>query len=403
MTTQSNKNIVIGISGGIAAYKSAQLVRGLIKRGITVRVCMTPAALQFMTPLTFQALSGHPVHTDLLNPDAEAGMGHIALARWADLVVIAPASADLMARLSMGLANDLLSTLCLATTAPVHLAPAMNHRMWSHLATQANLNTLIQRGVIIHEPEIGQQACGEVGMGRMLAPDDILKQCLKALQPRKQGVLQGKQVLLTAGPTREAIDPVRYISNRSSGKMGYSIARAARDLGAKVTIVSGPVALRAPQKVTVVSVESAAEMHQATLDYAASADIFIATAAVSDFSTEDVFSKKIKKSGDCLTLELKQNADILYDTSHQYPQLFSVGFAAETDNLMVYARDKLQRKKLDMIVANPVGEGKGFDQATNQLEIIWKEGHLSLPEKDKQTLAHELMAIIVEHYNRLNS
>jgi phosphopantothenoylcysteine decarboxylase/phosphopantothenate--cysteine ligase len=399
MTKQLNKNIVVGISGGIAAYKSAILVRKLIKAGATVRVCMTDAATQFITPLTFQALSGHPVHTDLLDSTAEAAMGHIELARWAELILIAPASADIMARLAQGMANDLLSTLCLATEAPIHLAPAMNRIMWANIATQTNRDTLLQWGMKIHDPAEGEQACGEIGTGRMLEPDEIVAMLLQdesdVETPRP---LQGKHILLTAGPTREAIDPVRYISNRSSGKMGYSIAIAARDLGAKVTIISGPVTVPAPQNITIIKVESAAQMHVATLAAAKYADIFIATAAVSDFSTHDIFSKKIKKSGEHLHLQLKQNADILSDISHQFENLFTVGFAAETHDLMKYARNKLERKKLDLIVANPVGEGKGFDQDTNQLEIIWTDGQISLPEKDKQTLAYELMDIIVNRY-----
>ncbi len=399
MTKQFNKNIVVGISGGIAAYKSAILVRSLIKAGANVRVCMTDAATKFITPLTLQALSGNPVHTDLLDSSAEAAMGHIELARWADSIIIAPASADIMARLAQGMANDLLSTLCLATEAPLYLAPAMNRVMWANAATQANLTLLLQRNIKMLGPTEGDQACGETGAGRMLEPHEILaKLLLHESQLIKQQPLKGKHILLTAGPTREAIDPVRYISNRSSGKMGYSIAIAARDLGAKVTLISGPVSISAPQGIDIIKVESAAQMHAATLAAAKYADIFIATAAVSDYSSKDIFSKKIKKSGEPLQLELKQNADILSDTSHQFSDLFTVGFAAETHNLITYARRKLERKKLDMIVANPVGEGKGFDQDTNQLEVIWADGQISLPEKDKQTLAYELMEIIIEKY-----
>ena len=399
MTNQIDKNIVVGISGGIAAYKAAELVRSLIKAGATVRVCMTAAATQFITPLTLQALSGNPVHTDLLDTHAEAGMGHIELARWADKIIIAPTSADLMARLATGMANDLLSTICLATKAPIHLAPAMNKAMWENVATQSNRQILIQRGFHLHGPATGEQACGEIGVGRMLEPDDIITQCFHHKSPKNKTLpLSGKHVLLTAGPTREAIDPVRYITNRSSGKMGYSIAIAAQALGATVTIISGPVVLEPPQGVKVIRVESAAEMHAATIKAAKTADIFIATAAVSDFSTKEIFTKKIKKSGEHLHLQLKQNADILADVSHQNTHLFTVGFAAETDHLIEYARRKLQRKNLDLIVANPVGEGKGFDQATNQLEIIWQDGHISLPEKEKQLLAYELMDIIVKRY-----
>jgi phosphopantothenoylcysteine decarboxylase/phosphopantothenate--cysteine ligase len=399
MTKQFNKNIVIGISGGIAAYKSAILVRALIKAGANIRVCMTNAAIKFITPLTLQALSGNPVHTDLLDNNAEAAMGHIELARWADSIIIAPASADIMARLAHGMANDLLSTLCLATEAPIYLAPAMNRMMWTNAATQANLQILQQRNINILGPAEGDQACGETGSGRMLEPHEILAKLLhNEAEKIKQQPLQGKHVLLTAGPTREAIDPVRYISNRSSGKMGYAIAIAAQDLGAKVTIISGPVNIPTPQGIDIIKVESTMQMHAATLAAAKYADIFIATAAVSDYSAKNVFTKKIKKSGKYFQLELKQNADILFDISHQFKDLFTVGFAAETHNLLTYARDKLAHKKLDMIVANPVGEGKGFDQDSNQLEIIWADGQISLPEKDKQTLAYELMDIIIERY-----
>jgi phosphopantothenoylcysteine decarboxylase/phosphopantothenate--cysteine ligase len=384
MTKQFNKNIVVGISGGIAAYKSATLVRTLIKAGATVRVCMTESATAFITPLTLQALSGHPVHTDLFDPHIEAGMGHIELARWADLVIIAPASADIMARLAHGMANDLLSTLCLATEAPIHLAPAMNRVMWNNAATQANLYTLRQRKLKIHGPAEGNQACGEIGAGRMLEPHEILAKLLHYESSiKKPQPLNGKHILLTAGPTREAIDPVRYITNRSSGKMGYSIAIAAQDLGAKVTVISGPVTVPKPEHIHIIKVESAAQMHAATLAAAKYADIF---------------TKKLKKSGEHLQLVLKQNADILSDASHQFEDLFTVGFAAETHNLIQYARNKLIRKKLDLIVANPVGEGKGFDQNTNQLEIIWEDGQLSLPEKNKEILAYELMEIIIEKY-----
>lgn len=403
MANKNRKNIVVGISGGIAAYKSAELVRELIKADCNVRVCMTEAATKFITPLTFQALSGNPVHTDLLDTQAEAAMGHIELARWANHILIAPASADIIARLATGMANDLLTTLCLATEAPLYVAPAMNRIMWSNPATAANISTLQQRGVSIYGPAIGDQACGETGAGRMLEAKELATILLQsATKKSSESPLSGKKILLTAGPTREAIDPVRYISNRSSGKMGYAIARAAREMGAIVTIVSGPVAIESPQGVEIIHVESAAQMHQATLTAAADADIFIATAAVSDFATKDVFSNKIKKSGEHLHLQLKQNADILSDTSHQYEDLFTIGFAAETDKLMEYARGKLERKKLNMIVANPVGEGKGFDQETNQFEIIWKDGHVSLPEQDKQILAYALMDIISDRYRQFS-
>lgn len=401
MSELKNKQILIGISGGIAAYKTAELVRALIKKGASVRVCMTQAACEFITPLTLQALTGNPVHTDLLDLEAEAAMGHIELARWADLIMIAPATADLMARLAHGHANDLLSTVCLASEAPIHLAPAMNRVMWKHNATQQNKNILLQYGYILHGPAIGEQACGETGAGRMLEAQqlaNIIESEASSSKNQKEKILAGKKVLITAGPTREAIDPVRYITNRSSGKMGYAIAKAAQQLGADVTIISGPVALEPPARVKRQFVESANEMHTSTFALASKADIFIATAAVSDYAPDTISNQKIKKSNDPLSLSLKINADILSDISHNFPDLFSVGFAAETEHLIKHAKDKMTRKKLDMIVANQVGKDKGFDKDTNQLEVIWKEGHISLPEKSKETLAVELMDIISEQY-----
>ncbi len=397
MSALTNKQILIGISGGIAAYKSAELVRALIKSGADIRVCMTKAACEFITPLTLQALSGNPVHTDLLDSEAEAAMGHIELARWADVIMIAPASADLIARLAHGHANDLLSTVCLATEAPIHLAPAMNRIMWSNTATQDNCKLLQQRGYTLHGPANGEQACGETGEGRMLEAQELAANITALLDPKNQP-LSGKTVLITAGPTREAIDPVRFISNRSSGKMGYAIASAAQKLGATVELVSGPVALEAPAGVVLHLVESAQEMHAKTMQLVEDADIFIATAAVSDYSPANSAKQKIKKSKDKLSLDLIYNPDILFDVTHNYPDLFSVGFAAETEHLIKHAQDKMKRKKLDMIVANSVGKNKGFEQDTNQLEILWKEGHISLPEKDKTTLAIELMDIITEKF-----
>ncbi len=397
MSDLKNKQILIGISGGIAAYKTAELVRALIKKGADVRVCMTKSACEFITPLTLQALTGNPVATDLLDPEAEAAMGHIELARWADLIMIAPATADLMARLAGGHSNDLLTTVCLATEAPLHIAPAMNRIMWANPATQQNCEVLRQRGITLHGPAEGEQACGETGAGRMLEALELatIIENEFSTQPKP---LAGKRVLITAGPTREAIDPVRYISNRSSGKMGYAIAKAATKLGAEVTLVSGPVALEAPTDVTRHLVESAKEMHKHTLQQAKTADIFIATAAVSDYSPADVAEQKIKKTKDKLSLDLSYNPDILFDVSHQYPDLFSVGFAAETENLIKHAQGKLERKKLDMIVANPVGKNQGFDQDTNQVEIIWKDGQISLPEKSKEVLAEEIMDIVAQRY-----
>ena len=414
MSALKNKRVLIGISGGIAAYKTAELARALIKNDLEVRACMTPAACEFITPLTLQALTGNPVHTTLLDTEAEAGMGHIELARWADVIMIAPASADVIARLANGMANDLLSTLCLATDKPIHIAPAMNRLMWSNAATQHNCKTLLQRGYTLHGPAEGEQACGETGEGRMLEAQALADNIIAALNTNQVSKpLIGKTVLITAGPTREAIDPVRYISNRSSGKMGYAIAAAAQQLGATVKLVSGPVTLEAPNGVDRIFVESADQMYDETMHLAKHADIFIATAAVADYAPAKVAEHKLKKevskqstsdksSDEELTLVLKTNKDILFDVSLAFPELFSVGFAAETENLIKNAQAKLQRKQLDMIVANEVGKNKGFDQEHNQLEIVWKEEQVSLPEKDKKTLAMDLMKIIAERFSSKN-
>jgi len=402
MSEINNKQILIGISGGIAAYKSAELVRLLIKKGAQVRVCMTRSACEFITPLTLQALTGNPVHTHLLDTQAEAAMGHIELARWSDLIMVAPATADVIARLSQGHANDLLTTICLASEAPIHIAPAMNRIMWANSLTQENISQLKKHNFTIHGPADGEQACGEIGSGRMLEAQqlaDIIESCFSTTEK----ILSGKSVLITAGPTREAIDPVRYITNRSSGKMGYAIASAAEMLGADVTLVSGPVSLEAPKNVKRYLVESAKEMHVKTMELASNADIFIATAAVADYSPAKVSTQKIKKSGESeekISLKLSVNPDILFDVSHQHPTLFTVGFAAETEHLIKHAKIKMAQKKLDMIVANSVGKNRGFDKDTNQLEIIWKNGQTSLPEKEKTVLAMDLMQIISEQLSQ---
>jgi phosphopantothenoylcysteine decarboxylase/phosphopantothenate--cysteine ligase len=395
MTEKQTKNILLGITGGIAAYKSAELVRLLIKQGYTVRVCMTQAATQFITPLTLQALSGNPVHTHLLDTEAEAAMGHIELAKWADKIIIAPCSADFMAKLAHGFADDLLSTLCLATASPIYIAPAMNQQMWANAATQDNLQTLLERNYTILGPDAGSQACGDVGMGRMLAPETILQNLFP-----QASLLAGKKILITAGPTREPIDPVRYITNRSSGKMGYALAEAAANMGAAVELVSGIVSLPAPQTVKRTLVETAQEMFTVTQNKAADADIFIATAAVADYSPHDVAQQKIKKSTDQLTLELTKNPDILATISLQFPHLFTVGFAAETENLEEHARVKLDKKQLDMIAANYVGKQQGFDQAENALELFWEGGQHSLPLMHKKDLAKALLAVIESQLNK---
>ena len=392
------KNILLGISGGIAAYKSAELVRLFSKKGAKVRVCMTASAQQFITPLTMQALSGHQVHTDLLDPQAELGMGHIELARWADAIVIAPATANTLAKITYGLADDLLTTVCLASKAPLAIAPAMNQQMWHNATTQHNVQTLQQRGVQVFGPAAGEQACGDVGFGRMLEPEQILSATEQLFAPATTPPLAGKRIVITAGPTREAIDPVRFISNRSSGKMGYAVAQAAAELGAKVTLVSGHVALNCPAGVERMNIESADDMLKATLTHAPSADIFIATAAVADYTPVAIADRKIKKNTDTFVLEMLRTTDILATVAQQFPQLFTVGFAAETHDLMTYARGKLERKGLDMIAANSVADGKAFDQSTNALEVVWKDGHHSLPEMSKQQLAQDLMRLIAERY-----
>lgn len=395
--TLQGKSILLGISGGIAAYKAAELTRLLTKAGAQVRVCMTPAACEFITPLTLQALSGHPVHTTLLDPAAEAGMGHIELARWAEHILIAPATADLIARLVAGRADDLLTTLCLASAAPLSIAPAMNQQMWKHAATQQNIQTLAQRGVRILGPDQGVQACGDIGLGRMLEPTTLLQALLEFYQPVDLP-LSGRKVLITAGPTREPIDPVRFITNRSSGKMGYAVAEAARDLGADVTLVSGPVHLSAPAKIKRISVESAQQMLEACQAAVQDADILIATAAVADYTPTEVATQKIKKSTDQLSLALTKTTDILATLSLANPKLFSVGFAAETHDLLSYARRKLERKGLKMVAANLVGDGKAFDQDQNALEVVWQGGSSSLPEMNKKQLAQALMQLISTHY-----
>ena len=391
-----DKNILLGISGGIAAYKSAELVRLLRKRGANVRVCMTAAAQEFITPLTMQALSGNPVHTTLLDPAAELGMGHIELAKWANYILIAPATADLMARITYGMADDLLTTVCLASTAKLMLAPAMNQQMWRNAATQANVKLLNERQIAIFGPASGEQACGDNGPGRMLEPAELLaalEECCAI-----GSLFKGKRILITAGPTREAIDPVRFLTNRSSGKMGYAIAQAAAKMGAEVMLVSGHVALDCPTHVNRVITESAADMLAATQAHANSADIFIATAAVADYTPVTVASQKIKKNSDVLHLEMQKTTDILATIRQHYPHLFTVGFAAETHDLMQYARGKLERKGIDMIAANSVADGKAFDQATNALEVVWADGHISLPEMSKTALAEALMKIIAARY-----
>ncbi len=387
------KHILLGVTGGIAAYKSADLVRRLRERGAEVQVVMTDGAREFVTPMTFQALSGRPVRTDLWDPAAEASMGHIELARWADLVLIAPATADFLARLAGGRADDLLATTCLATAAPIALAPAMNHQMWANSATQANVALLQARGVHVFGPGTGDQACGEVGAGRMLEPTELAALADSTLVP--SGVLSGRRVLITAGPTREPIDPVRFISNRSSGKMGFAVAQAAREAGAEVVMICGPVALTTPAGVRRVDVESAADMLAAVLAEVRPDDIFISTAAVADYRPAQAAAQKIKKTEESLALQMARTTDIIGTLAAGPARpAFVVGFAAETDAVEHNARSKMLRKNLDMIAANEVGHAKAFDCADNELIVLWRTGRKLLPRSAKTQLARELIELI---------
>ncbi len=415
------KRILLGVTGGIAAYKSADLVRRLREIGAEIQVAMTPAATAFVAPLTFQAVSGRPVHTELLDANAEAGMGHIELARWADLILVAPATADFLARLAHGMANDLLSTLCLATDQPIAVAPAMNRLMWQNIATQDNCRLLARRGVKIWGPGVGEQACGEIGAGRMLEPVELCNHVVAQIGARDDAAelqaelpiversptspltpheLQGLTVLLTAGPTREALDPVRFISNRSTGRMGFAVAEAAAAAGARVVLVSGPVTLKTPAGVERIDVESAVEMREAVMERAHQANIFIATAAVADYRAANPAEQKIKKTRDALTLELVRNPDILAEVAAlRSHRPFTVGFAAETHDVLRYAEDKRRRKNLDMIAANQVGvAGSGFESEQNELHVLWEGGERVLPLADKTLLGQQLMALIAERY-----
>lgn len=389
------ERVLLGVSGGIAAYKAADLVRRLREAGAEVRVVMTEGAQRFVAPLTFQALSGHPVRDSLWDEHAEAAMGHIELARWATRVLVAPASADAIARLAHGLAGDLLGTLCLATDAPLAIAPAMNRLMWAHPATQANIDMLRARGVEVVGPGEGDQACGEVGAGRMLEPTQIVA-ALAALRV-DAARFAGRRVLITAGPTREDIDPVRYIGNRSSGKMGFALAAAAAAMGARVTLVAGPVALATPAGVSRVDVRSAAQMREAVLAALPEQDVFIAAAAVADYMPAQAAADKIKKTGESLTLELVRTPDILAEVAARAERPFTVGFAAETRDIEAYARDKLVRKRLDMIAANRVGlPGLGFEADDNALSVYWDGGAMQIGIAPKPLVARRLLQLIAD-------
>ncbi|WP_434357313.1 bifunctional phosphopantothenoylcysteine decarboxylase/phosphopantothenate--cysteine ligase CoaBC [Parasalinivibrio latis] len=398
-STVAGKNILLGISGGIAAYKCAELTRRLIERGANVRVVMTHAAKEFITPLTMQAVSGHPVSDSLLDPSAEASMGHIELAKWADLVLIAPATADVIARIAAGMGNDLLTTLVLATDAPVAVAPAMNQQMYRAPATQENLVTLARRGHPVWGPASGEQACGDIGPGRMLEPMELVHKAEEHFAPAD---LAGTSLLLTAGPTREALDPVRYITNHSSGKMGFAIAAAAAKRGADVTLVSGPVSLPTPAGVKRIDVESAEDMHQAVMAKAPDNQIFIACAAVADFrATESAEHKMKKKEGeDEMVIRLVKNPDIVASVAAlTESRPFTVGFAAETRDVEQYARGKLARKNLDLICANDVSQaGQGFNSDSNALHLYWPGGDRALPLASKQELGNQLVSEIIALY-----
>ena len=397
MSRLPNRRIVLGVAGGIAAYKAADLVRRLRDRNFEVRVVMTAAAREFVAPLTFQALSSNPVHCDLLDEQAEAGMGHIELARWADLVLIAPATANVLARLAHGFADDLLTTLCLATTAPVVVAPAMNQQMWQAGATRANVLALRERGVAMLGPGEGDQACGEVGPGRMLEPEEIAARIAARFCG---GALEGVEVLVTAGPTREALDPVRYLTNHSTGKMGYAVAVAAAEAGARVSLVSGPTALPAPPGVERIDVTSAEEMYTEVMARAARCHIFIAAAAVGDYRPARCAEQKIKKEDGPATLDLARTPDIAAGVAAMDGGPFTVGFAAETESVQAHAQDKLERKGLDMIAANRVGlPDRGFASERNALSVLWRDGgSRELGLASKAEIARSLMALVAERY-----
>jgi len=389
MLSLIHKQIIVGITGGIAAYKSADLVRRLREAGCQVRVVMTASAKEFITPLTMQAVSGNPVHDELFDREAEAAMGHIELARWADLIVVAPSSADFMARLTHGEANDLLTTLCLATKAPLALAPAMNQGMWKHAATQENLQELQARGVHIFGPTNGSQACGDVGPGRMMEPLELVEKIAGLFQT---GHLAGKKVVITAGPTHEAIDPVRYITNGSSGKMGYAMAEAARDAGAKVVLISGPVSLSKPIAIDVIDVITCLGMYDAVMSNIKDADIFIGVAAVSDYRSKTIATQKIAKNAETLDFSFVRNPDIISAVSALPKKPYVVGFAAETDHVLEKARLKRKSKNMDMIIANHVSVSIGTDE--NQVTVIWGHEERELACMSKHKLARVLVALL---------
>lgn len=391
-------NVVLGITGGIAAYKAPDLVRRLRERGADVQIVMTASAGEFVTATALQAVSGKPIRSNLWDKEAEAAMSHIELARWADVVLIAPTTAEVMARIVSGAAPDLLTTICLATEAPIALAPAMNRVMWSNPATQANRAVLEERGIHILGPGEGSQACGETGSGRMLEPDAIAAAIFALTGVKGDGLLEGRKVVITAGPTREPIDPVRYITNRSSGKMGYAMAGAAVAAGADVVLISGPVTIKEPPGVEVVQVQTADEMYTATQASIDDADIFIGAAAVADYRPAVAVEQKIKKNNEAMSIQMVRCPDILASVAALEVAPFTVGFAAETENVIDYARGKLEKKNLDLIVANRVGNDCGFDRDDNAATVLWENGERSFPTASKANLARELIELIAEHF-----
>lgn len=396
MSSLANKRIIVGITGGIAAYKGAEIVRRLQDQNAEVRVVMTTGATEFIRPLTLQALTGHPVHTDLLDPDAEAAMGHIELARWADLVLIAPATANFISTMVHGGADDLLSTLCLATSAKIAVAPAMNQAMWSHAANQHNIELLKARETVVIDPDSGTQACGDIGPGRLQQPERIVEQLEDIFE---SGLLQGKKVVITAGPTREAIDPVRYISNHSSGKMGYALASSLTEAGATVVLISGPVSLDSPERCQLIPVVSTDDMLKASMAAAEDANIFISAAAVADYRVAKIADHKIKKQTKNLSLQLEQNPDIVSTVASAYKQLYVVGFAAETENIETYAKDKLVRKKLNAIIVNDVSRKDiGFNSEDNEVSWIDPQSCTPLGKKSKAQLARDIVELIAANY-----
>ncbi len=395
--TLTNKRILLGVTGGIAAYKAAELIRRLQDRGAEVRVVMTRSATEFITPLTMQALSNNPVHLDLLDTETESVMGHIELSRWADLIIVAPATADFMARLATGRGDDLLTTLCLAAECRIAIAPAMNQAMWAKEATQENCRLLKDRKMVIFGPDVGVQACGETGTGRLLDVDEIVNQVTNLFP---SNLLAGKKVLITAGPTREAIDPVRYISNHSSGKQGYALAEAALEAGAIVTLISGPTDLEPPDRAHFIPVTSADDMYNAVMDGLEGTDIMIGVAAVADYKPEVIQQQKIKKADSTtqkMVLELTENPDIIAAVANSPQRPFTVGFAAETQNLIEYATNKLHQKNLDMIVANDVADPSiGFNSDENKTSVIWSNHVEELPKMSKSNTSTRIIELIAQ-------